>query len=82
MIRDSFDDRHCFTMIRPVVEEKKLSNITSSSDLRGEFLSQVDTFKKKIFNDLKPKSFNGNLLTGRSTYHNIPMRLFLTQYYY
>ena len=68
MLKSYFPDRDCFTLIRPVVEEKRLSNISSTLDLRQDFMEQVDLFKKKIFNSVQPKVINGNVLNGRSMY--------------
>ncbi|KAI9141202.1 guanylate-binding protein [Paraphysoderma sedebokerense] len=71
LIRNSitqyFPDRHCFTIKRPVTDEKllqKLEEITES-ELRPQFLEQVNDLMKMIFGMVQPKKLFGETLNGR-----------------
>ena len=66
LIRTYFPERDCFTMVRPVENEKDLQNLEylSNGELRKEFLKQADNFRNKIFNIACPKTFRKKLLNG------------------
>lgn len=55
-------------MVRPTNAEKDLQNLDDLSDekLRPEFLAQVLALRKKLFNNCKPKTFNGIKLNSES----------------
>ena len=61
-----FRERDCFTLVRPVYEEKKLKIIDQLpvEELRPEFLSQMNKLVKKIFDNIRPKSVNGGFMNG------------------
>lgn len=69
MIKLYFQERDCFTMIRPVESEEHLQNLNSLPDnyFRMEFLNQCDTLRNKIFKKVKPKIFNGKIMSGKMT---------------
>ena len=66
LIRTYFPDRDCFTLVRPVEEEKYLQNLQELSDdeLRSEFLVQSKNFRSKVYKKIKPKVFHGQFLSG------------------
>ena len=61
-----FRERDCYTLVRPVHEEKKLKIIDQLpvEELRPEFLKQMNTLVKKIFENIRPKSVNGGYMNG------------------
>ena len=61
-----FRERDCFTLVRPVYEEKKLKIIDQLpvEELRPEFLNQMNKLVKKIFDNIRPKSVNGGFMNG------------------
>lgn len=67
MIKLYFQERDCFTMVRPVESEEQLQNLNTLEDryFRPEFLSQSETLRNKVFKKVKPKIFNGKLMTGK-----------------
>jgi hypothetical protein len=66
MITTYFPERDCFSMVRPVENEKELQNLNNLDDdkIRVEFLEQAETLRNKVFKKVKPKTFNGKILTG------------------
>ena len=66
LIRTYFPERDCFTMVRPVENEKDLQNLEYLSDqeLRAVFLEQAQIFRDKIMNITTPKTFHKKLLSG------------------
>lgn len=63
-----FKDRGCLFFVRPVNDEKKLRSIEKLEfeDLRSEFRKAINIFKERVHNKLKPKKYNGKVLTGKS----------------
>jgi len=61
-----FKERDCVTLVRPVVDEKKLREIEKMpyTELRLEFQKKMDLLVKKVFNNLRPKMIDGQPLTG------------------
>ncbi len=61
-----FRERDCYTLVRPVHEEKKLKIIDQLpvTELRPEFLKQMNILVKKIFEGIRPKSVNGGYMNG------------------
>ena len=61
-----FRERDCYTLVRPVHEEKKLKIIDQLpvTELRPEFLKQMNILVKKIFEGIRPKSINGGYMNG------------------
>lgn len=66
LIKQVFQDRDCFTMVRPVEDEKQLQSLQAMDDkeLRPEFAKQIGILRNKIFKKVKPKTLNGKQLTG------------------
>lgn len=66
LIKTYFKDRTCFTLIRPVEDEKMLQNLQNldDSELREEFLIQISELKKEIINKMRIKTFNSKKING------------------
>lgn len=66
LIKSYFPERDCYTMIRPVENEKDLQNLNSLDDscMRKEFLEEASILRTKVFKKIKPKTFNGKVLSG------------------
>ena len=66
LIRTYFPERDCFTLVRPVEDEKNLQNLQALSDdeLRSEFLEQAKNFRNKVYKKIRPKVFHGHLISG------------------
>ena len=66
LIRTYFPERDCFTLVRPVENEKDLQNLEYLPDeeLRNEFIEQAKIFREKIMNIATPKTFHKKLLSG------------------
>jgi hypothetical protein len=62
-----FKERDCYTLVRPVSDEKKLRNIDKlpKSELRNEFMEQMDELVKRIYLSVRPKQIQGSYLNGR-----------------
>ena len=67
MIKTYFVERDCFPMVRPVENERDLQKLQTLSDekIRPEFLRQSEMLRNKIYMKIKPKNFNGKLLSGQ-----------------
>eukprot|EP00826_Nyctotherus_ovalis_P004957 TRINITY_DN11100_c0_g1_i11.p1 TRINITY_DN11100_c0_g1~~TRINITY_DN11100_c0_g1_i11.p1 ORF type:complete len:477 (+),score=117.25 TRINITY_DN11100_c0_g1_i11:233-1663(+) len=61
-----FKERDCVTLVRPVNDEKMLKAVDRIpyESLRPEFRSKMELLVKKVYCNLKPKSINGQPLTG------------------
>lgn len=68
IIKTYFKSRECMIMVRPTNSEKDLQNLDELSDekIRPDFLQQVLSLRKKLFNNCKPKTFNGIKLNSES----------------
>jgi len=66
LIKSYFPERDCYTMIRPVENEKDLQNLNMLDDnmMRKEFLEEAEILRNKVFRKIKPKMFNGKILSG------------------
>ena len=66
IIKLFFKERDCYTLIRPVHDEKKLKIIDQipQEQLRPEFLSQMNLLVQKIFDNIRPKNINGGYMNG------------------
>ena len=67
MIKTYFVERDCFPMVRPVENERDLQKLQTLSDerMRPEFLRQCEMLRNKIYMKIKPKNFNGKILSGQ-----------------
>ncbi|AQK92152.1 Guanylate-binding protein 2 [Zea mays] len=65
-IRALFPDRECFTLVRPVNNEKDLQRLDqlSLSNFRPEFRSGLDTFTKFVLDRTRPKQLGASTMTG------------------
>lgn len=70
-----FTERECYTLIRPVNEEKKLKLIDKlpTEELRPEFLEQMNTLVTKVFDYVKPKQIQGSFMNGKMYINLIKM---------
>ena len=66
LIKQVFPDRDCFTMVRPVEQERQLQSLQQMADqeLRPEFVEQMHLLRSKIFKRVRPKQLNGKTVTG------------------
>ncbi|KAL6610781.1 hypothetical protein ACP70R_040750 [Stipagrostis hirtigluma subsp. patula] len=65
-IRALFPDRECFTLVRPVNNEKDLQRLDQLplSNFRPEFRSGLDAFTKFVFDRTRPKQLGASTMTG------------------
>ncbi|KAG7536230.1 Guanylate-binding protein N-terminal [Arabidopsis suecica] len=65
-IRALFPDRECFTLVRPLNNEKDLQRLDQISleKLRPEFGAGLDAFTKFVFEKTRPKQLGGTVMTG------------------
>jgi len=66
LLKHFFQDRDCVTMVRPLEDEAALQKLddAADSDLRPEFVAQMQQAKNKVFKKIKPKLLNGNTFNG------------------
>ena len=64
LIKHFFKERDCFGLVRPTEDERALQNLNSDSQLRPEFLSQMQDLYSLIMKRMKPKRMRGKLLSG------------------
>ena len=66
MIKTYFVERDCFPLVRPVENENDLQNLMNLPDskIRPEFIKQSAMLRNKIYMKIKPKTFNGKILSG------------------
>ncbi|RWR89610.1 guanylate-binding protein 2 [Cinnamomum micranthum f. kanehirae] len=65
-IRALFPDRECFTLVRPLNNEKDLQRLDQISldKLRPEFRSGLDAVTKFVFERTRPKQVGATIMTG------------------
>lgn len=68
LLQQFFKERDCFTLVRPVNDEKKLRVIDELelSEIRPEFLGQMQELVDKVFYGLRPKIVQGSFLNGKT----------------
>lgn len=61
LLRHFFTDRDCETMVRPIEREKDLQRLDEmdNTELRPEFVLQVEQIRNKIFTRTKAKKISG-----------------------
>ena len=66
LFKSLFKERDCMTFGRPVCDEKLLNKVSDlpDSELEPRFVRQVQTLRKKVFGQMKPKQLNGKPITG------------------
>ena len=76
LIRHFFQDRDCYTLVRPVEDERMLQNLTSVPEdmVREEFTNQIDYLRAKALKKVRPKTIKGKPING-------PMLIQLAQSY-
>ena len=67
MIKTYFVERDCFPLVRPVENENDLQNLMTLPEdkIRPEFIKQSNMLRNKIYMKIKPKNFNGKILSGQ-----------------
>ena len=67
IIKLFFKERDCYTLIRPVHDEKKLKIIDQipQDQLRPEFLTQMNALVDKVFENVRPKNINNSYMNGQ-----------------
>ena len=72
-----FKERDCYTLVRPVNDEKKLKLIDQLpiEELRPEFLNQMNNLVKKVFESVRPKQIQGSYMNGKMYIKLIKMYL-------
>ena len=67
MIKTYFLERDCFPLVRPVENENDLQNLMNLPEdkIRPEFIKQSTMLRNKIYMKIKPKNFNGKILSGQ-----------------
>lgn len=70
LIRLFFKDRDCFTLVRPVEDERNLQKLEGldPSALREEFVEQLGQLKSKTLRKVKPKQIRGKYVNGPMLY--------------
>ncbi|KAI5066016.1 hypothetical protein GOP47_0018640 [Adiantum capillus-veneris] len=65
-IRALFPDRECFTLVRPLNNERDLQRLDQApfDSLRPEFRAGIDAFAKFVFERTKPKQLGSIVMTG------------------
>ncbi|BBN10139.1 guanylate-binding protein 1/3/4/7 [Marchantia polymorpha subsp. ruderalis] len=73
-IRALFPDRDCFTLVRPLNDERDLQRLDQipMDRMRSEFRSGLDTLTKYVFERTRPKQLGSTIMNG-------PMLAGLTQ---
>ena len=66
LLRLFFKDRDCFTLVRPVEDERMLQLLADidQSQLREEFVEQIDQLRMKTLRKVKPKQLKGKFVNG------------------
>lgn len=67
VIRGCFQQRNCYPLVRPVIDEAQLQNLESLEDyeLRHDFLDQLTSLRANLFSHASTKKLSGNELDGR-----------------
>ncbi|KAI9224730.1 guanylate-binding protein [Blastocladiella britannica] len=70
-IQQYFPDRHCFTLKRPVNDEKMLQHLDdlTESDIRPVFLEQMRSLTEFVYASTLPKQLFGRTLSGDNFAH-------------
>lgn len=66
LIKSFFPELDCCTVVRPLTNEEHLQNLEAMSlkELRPEFVEQMMSLRQKVLNRMKPKTLNGQCLSG------------------
>lgn len=66
MLTSFFPDRECVTLIRPISDENALQQVDDIAydDLRPEFRGGMEALRKLVFENAKPKTIDGKMLSG------------------
>ena len=76
LIRACFQERDCFTMVRPVEDERLLQNLAAVQDdhVRQEFSAAIERLRVRTLKKVRPKTIRGKAING-------PMLVQLAQAY-
>ncbi|CDW82930.1 guanylate-binding n-terminal domain containing protein [Stylonychia lemnae] len=66
LLKHFFQERDCCTLIRPTEKEKDLQDLAKlkDSNLRKDFIEQMNRLKQKVMTKVKVKVMNGHQLNG------------------
>ena len=66
LIRHFFSERDCYTMVRPVEDERMLQNLAVVTDdlVREEFAAQIENLRAKTLKKVRPKTVKGRPING------------------
>ena len=66
LLKHFFKERDAFAFVRPLEDERGLQNLETmdTSQLRPEFVSQVQQLRKIAFRKVRPKMLNGHNING------------------
>ena len=66
MLTSFFPDRECVTLIRPISDEEALQQVDNIAyeDLREEFRDGMSGLRDLIFQNARPKTIDGKMLSG------------------
>ena len=66
LIRHFFADRDCFTLVRPVEDERMLQNLAAAplNMVRDEFSDGIDHLRSKALKKVRPKTIKGRPING------------------
>lgn len=64
LIKSFFQDRCCYTLVRPVTDEELLQDLENADEslFRGEFLDGVKSLRNRVSHSVKPKTLNNKPL--------------------
>jgi hypothetical protein len=70
LLKSFFPDRDCCTLVRPLMNENDLQNLDTMelTDLRSEFVEEALALRRKVLNRIKPKTINGQHISGKVFY--------------
>lgn len=67
LLKAYFQQRHCYTIVRPAHDEKDLQTLSSTgAKTRGLFDQQLQEARSLIFNTMKPKAIGEAPMTGKA----------------
>jgi hypothetical protein len=65
VLREFFPIRHCFTVVRPCLDESDLTSISPSA-LRTEFKQGIEALRRHVLENTRLRKLNGDVVTGPS----------------
>jgi hypothetical protein len=65
VLREFFPIRHCFTVVRPCLEESDLTSMSPSA-LRTEFKQGIEALRTHVLENTRKRKLKGDVITGPS----------------